>query len=277
RRAYGRAFERVQEYIRAGDCYQVNLARHYRAGFRGDHRDAAWQIYSHLCEVNPAPYCAYLETADGAIASLSPERFLRVEGATVTSMPIKGTRPRGGTDAEDAQQRAALLASEKDRAENLMIVDLVRHDLGRVCRPGSIQTPRLFDIESFAAVHHLVSTVTGERRADVTPLGVPGGGISRRVHHGAPKHAAMKIIDALEPVGRSIYCGAIGYVDGSGLLDSNVAIRTLVIGRDAIHCWGGGGIVADSRADKESREIDQKISQLLQGVVAVASNASRAR
>ncbi len=269
--AYGAAFESVMSRLLAGDCYQVNLARHFASRFEGSDHDTAWSIYRRVSAQQPAPFCAYLEFEEGVIASFSPERFLRITHDRVTSTPIKGTRPRSADPEEDLALRVALAASEKDRAENVMIVDLVRHDLGRVCRPGSIRTPSLFAVESFASVHHLVSTVTGERRPEVSSLAClaaafPAGSIT-----GAPKHAAMAIIDALEPVGRSFYCGAVGYVDDGGLIDTSVAIRTLVIEDGTVHCWGGGGIVADSRVDTERAEIDHKIGGLLQGVAEAAS------
>lgn len=269
---YAEAFATVMSHLVRGDCYQVNLARHFCALIDGDPHDAAWAIYHTLTQTQSAPFCAYLECPQGAIASLSPERLMRVDGSTVTSMPIKGTRPRGTEVRHDQAMSDELAASAKDRAENLMIVDLVRNDLGRVCRPGSIHAPAMFALQSFPSVHHLVSTVVGERLPAHSPLdclaaAFPAGSIT-----GAPKYAAMGIIDQLEPVGRSTYCGAIGYIDCGGLLDTNVAIRTLVIGDGKVHCWGGGGIVADSHLEPERREIEHKIARLLQGVVA-ASNS----
>lgn len=269
-RRYGEAFASVMSHLSGGDCYQVNLARHFCAPYEGDAHAVAWAIYRTLVQTQSAPFCAYLECPEGAIACLSPERLLRVDGATVTSMPIKGTRPRAAEARLDHALGEELTGSEKDRAENLMIVDLVRNDLGRVCRPGSIHAPAMFALESFPSVHHLVSTVVGERLPVHSPLAClaaafPAGSIT-----GAPKYAAMGMIDHLEPVGRSAYCGAIGYLDSGGLLDTNVAIRTLVISDGQVHCWGGGGIVADSQLESERSEIDHKIERLLQGVVAAS-------
>lgn len=209
---YRRGIERIQTYIQAGDCYQVNFTQRFRAACSGD----AWSAYSALRKACPTPFAGFVGLGDGAIVSLSPERFLRLQGGRVETRPIKGTRPRGHDEQSDAAQAQALLASEKDRAENLMIVDLLRNDLGRSCRIGSVRVPQLFALESYPNVHHLVSCVTGELadRLDAFDLlagSFPGGSIT-----GAPKIRAMQIIDELEPTRRSIYCGSLLYVDVRG-------------------------------------------------------------
>lgn len=258
-KGYGHAFDRVLDYIRAGDCYQVNLAQRFTAHAQGD----PWLAYQRLRRINPAPYSAYLSTPYAQILSASPERFLRVSGGEVETKPIKGTRPRAGHDRLDAERIAELLASDKDRAENLMIVDLLRNDLSKNCATGSVKVPRLFEVESFATVHHLVSTVTGRlapgRDAiDLLRGAFPGGSIT-----GAPKTRAMQIIEELEPHRRGVYCGAIGYVGYDGGMDSNIAIRTLVHSRGTVRFWAGGGIVADSQREAEYQETFDKAAALL--------------
>jgi para-aminobenzoate synthetase component 1 len=247
---YAAAFARIQRYIHDGDCYQANFAQRFRA--RVD--DDAWSCYLAMRETNPAPYAALLEYPFGRVLSASPERFLSLVGRQVRTEPIKGTRPRGGDPLQDQLLRSELFNSDKDRAENLMIVDLLRNDLGRVCEPGSITVPRLFAIESFATVHHLVSTVTGRLRDGCDALDLlracfPGGSIT-----GAPKRRAMQIIDELEPHRREVYCGSIIRLGFDGNLDSNIAIRTALLRDDSALYWAGGGIVADSTCDDEYRE-----------------------
>jgi para-aminobenzoate synthetase component 1 len=198
----------------------------------------------------------------GQVLSSSPECFLTLRSGQVETRPIKGTRPRRPDPAEDARQVAELSASPKDRAENLMIVDLLRNDLGRVCRPGSIRVPDLFRVEHYATVHHLVSTVTGELAAgrdalDLLAACFPGGSIT-----GAPKRRAMEIIQELEPAARGLYCGSLGYLGVDGDMDLNIAIRTLTVADRVAEFWAGGGLVADSRADDEYRECGHKARAL---------------
>lgn len=269
-RGYGHAFGRVLDYIRAGDCYQVNLAQRFTAHADGD----PWLAYQRLRMINPAPYAAYLSTPYAHILSASPERFLRVAGGQVETKPIKGTRPRAGHAKLDAERIAELVASEKDRAENLMIVDLLRNDLSKNCALGSVRVPRLFEVESFATVHHLVSTVTGrlaEGRDAIDLLrgAFPGGSIT-----GAPKTRAMQIIEELEPHRRGVYCGAIGYIGYDGDMDTNIAIRTLVHSRGIVRFWAGGGIVADSERDAEYQETFDKAAALLNLLQQSAASAS---
>ncbi|HEY5622199.1 MAG TPA: aminodeoxychorismate synthase component I, partial [Gammaproteobacteria bacterium] len=260
RETYGDAFNRIQEHIRAGDCYQVNLTQRFSAEVRGD----SWQAYELLRTVNPAPYSAYISTPSGDLLSSSPERFLRVAGQRVESRPIKGTRPRAASSAQDELLTSELRSSRKDRAENVMIVDLLRNDLGKTCEPGSVWVAALCDVESFANVHHLVSTVRGELARDTHAVDVlrgcfPGGSIT-----GAPKVRAMEIIESLEPHRRGVYCGAIGYIGFDGAMDTNIAIRTLLRNGDRLYAWAGGGIVADSDAESEYQESLAKVSTQLE-------------
>jgi para-aminobenzoate synthetase component 1 len=261
---YIEAISQVKQYITEGDCYQVNYAQHLCAPFEGD----LWQAYKRLRNANPAPYSAFWQWQDQAILSLSPERFIQAypENKIIKAQtkPIKGTVLRGKTVEEDQENAIQLLNSDKDRAENLMIVDLLRNDLGKSCIAGSIRVPKLFDLESFPNVHHLVSTVTGDLKPDYSPLDLlrgcfPGGSIT-----GAPKKRSMEIIDELEPIQRSVYCGSIGYLCASNQMDTNIAIRTVIAEDSTVHCWGGGGIVADSDANSEFEESMNKIRLMLE-------------
>ncbi len=255
---YRRAVEQVRDHIRRGDIFQANLSQRWSferspvldLGFSS----LVQQIAFVSEEFTPAPFAAYLDLGDHAIVSASPERFFQVRGRRVEARPIKGTRPRGGTPAEDAALSAALLASTKDRAENVMIVDVLRNDLGRVCETGSVIVPELCALESFPQVHHLTSTITGRLRPgfgafDLFTAAFPGGSIT-----GAPKIRAMEVIESIEPVRRHVYTGAIGYVDWSGDADWSIAIRTALLTPDAIHFAAGGGITADSDPDAEFEE-----------------------
>jgi len=257
---YEQAFRRIQHYIQEGDCYQVNLALRFSAECRGN----PWVAYQHLRTFNPAPYSAYLNFPEVQILSSSPERFLKVTESVVETKPIKGTRPRAGDAVGDATQVLELSDSLKDRAENLMIVDLLRNDIGKNCEPGSVHVPRLFEIETYATVHHMVSTVRGKLLAGHGPLDLlrgcfPGGSIT-----GAPKIRAMEIIEELEPTRRGVYCGSIGYIGFDGNMDSNIVIRTLVHADHTVRFWAGGGIVADSDAELEYQECHHKATALLQ-------------
>ncbi|MCQ4310677.1 aminodeoxychorismate synthase component I [Pseudomonas stutzeri] len=259
---YQRAVERIQQYIQAGDCYQVNFAQRFCAPCTGD----AWQAYRALRAACPTPYSGFMTLDNGAIVSLSPERFLRLTDGTVETRPIKGTRPRRHDPQADQAEAQILLASEKDRAENLMIVDLLRNDLGRSCEIGSVRVPELFSLESYPNVHHLVSSVTGTLAAgkdalDLLAGSFPGGSIT-----GAPKIRAMQIIDELEATRRSIYCGSLLYLDVRGEMDSSIAIRTLLISDGQASCWGGGGIVADSSWQAEYRESMDKVDILMKAL-----------
>jgi para-aminobenzoate synthetase component 1 len=259
---YLKRFQRIIDYIHAGDCYQVNLAQCFTARCVGD----SWAAWRHLQAKVNAPFAAYLEDGARAVLSFSPERFLRVHDGEVLTQPIKGTRPRSHEPLHDVANRLDLEGSDKDRAENLMIVDLLRNDLGRVCATGSVSVENLFETQSFTNVHHLVSTIKG-RLADprdvfkLMEACFPGGSIT-----GAPKLRSMEIINELETSRRSVYCGVIAWIDRSGNMDSNIAIRTLVRSGDKMHCWGGGGIVADSQGDEEHQETLDKISVFIRNL-----------
>ncbi len=259
-RGYLDAVTRVRDYIVAGDIFQANLSQRLDAPLEED----PWHLYRRLREVNPAPFAAYLEFDGLYLASASPERFLQLEpSGRVETRPIKGTRPRGLSPLHDAALSQALLESEKDRAENLMIVDLLRNDLSRVCRPGSIRVPELFALEGYRTVHHLVSTVVGQLApgrdaTDLLAATFPGGSIT-----GAPKVRAMEIIAELEPSRRGPYCGSIGYLSVSGAMDTSIVIRTFVALGGRAYFSVGGGIVADSDPEEEYRETLDKARALI--------------
>ena len=260
------ALRRVKEYIAAGDIYQANLTQRLTAPLE----TTAWDLYRRLTHTNPAPFAAFFETPDCVVISCSPERFLQVRSGEVETRPIKGTRPRGATPEQDEHLAKELLASAKDRAENVMIVDLERNDLGRVCDFGSVHVPELFALESYATVHHLVSTVRGRLRPGTTALdclrsSFPGGSIT-----GAPKVRSMEIIEELEPTRRGIYTGAIGYLCFSGDMDVNIVIRTPVIKDGLAHFQVGGGIVADSDPEAEYEETLDKARALARALAAEA-------
>ncbi|MBL0140723.1 MAG: aminodeoxychorismate synthase component I [Betaproteobacteria bacterium] len=258
REAYLPRAARIIDYIRAGDTYQVNLTREFRVAYCGD----AWEFYRHLHDTNPAPMGAFLEYPFGCVLSSSPERLMTVEAGVAMTQPIKGTRRRRADPGEDARVRAELEASAKDRAENVMIVDLLRNDFGRVCEPGSVAAPRICELESFATVHHLVSTVTGRLApgrdgVDLLQACFPGGSIT-----GTPKRRAMEIIDELEPHRREVYCGAIGYATTAGRLDVNIPIRTTLAAGGELRFYAGGGIVADSSPESEFEETEVKVAAI---------------
>lgn len=259
RKQYGEKFRQIQQYLLAGDCYQVNLAQRFHASYSGDE----WQAFTRLNAACRAPFSAFLRLEHQAILSLSPERFLLLQQGNIQTRPIKGTLPRLGNPADDAQQARRLADSTKDRAENLMIVDLLRNDIGRVALPGSVRVPELFVVEQFPAVHHLVSTVSGQLPASKHPCDLlracfPGGSIT-----GAPKIRAMEIIEQLEPVRRNAWCGSIGYISFCGNMDSNITIRTLIAQNGMLYCSAGGGIVCDSDEQGEYLETLAKVEAML--------------
>ncbi|EGU49707.1 para-aminobenzoate synthase component I [Vibrio orientalis CIP 102891 = ATCC 33934] len=256
---YSDKFAKVQEYLRSGDCYQINLAQRFKAQYQG----SEWQAYQKLENVNQGPFSAFIRTDKGAVLSVSPERFLQVKDKQIETKPIKGTRPRSEDKSTDQQAAYDLAHAEKDQAENLMIVDLLRNDVGRVAKPGSVHVPKLFDIESFPAVHHLVSTIRAEldvgySSTDLLRASFPGGSIT-----GAPKIRAMEIIEELEPHRRNAYCGSIGYISRHGRMDTSITIRTLVAEQGTMYVWAGGGLVADSQCDAEYQETLDKLSRIL--------------
>ncbi|MGD8176620.1 aminodeoxychorismate synthase component I [Marinimicrobium sp. ARAG 43.8] len=256
--SYQKKLSQIQAYIRAGDCYQVNLAQRFQADCQGDPLAA----YLALRQALPSPFSGYLPRPEGAILSLSPERFIALRNGVAETRPIKGTAPRHPDPIRDQAEADALRRSAKNRAENLMIVDLLRNDLSKCC--DEVRVPALFELQSFANVHHLVSTVTGHLKSGATAVDLlrgsfPGGSIT-----GAPKIRAMEIIEELEPVRRSVYCGSLGYLSADGQMDTSIAIRTLVCHQNRLYCWGGGGIVADSEPDAEYQESLNKVRVLME-------------
>ncbi len=252
---------KVIEYIRAGDAFQVNLSQRFEAQLPT--LFDAFTHYTIMRETNPAPFASYMNLGRVIISSASPERFLKVdETRGVQTRPIKGTRKRAAGKREDARLKAELEASAKDRAENIMIVDLLRNDLSKCCEPGSIEASEICKVESFASVHHLVSTVKGALREDCDPLDLikacfPGGSIT-----GAPKIRAMEIIEELEPTRRGPYCGSMAYIGFDGVMDSNIMIRTLVYNGEHVSLQVGGGITAESDAQAEYEETLDKAEAL---------------
>lgn len=260
REEYGEKFRQVQAYLHSGDCYQVNLAQRFQASYSGDE----WLAFCQLNQANRAPFSAFIRLEQSAVLSLSPERFIQLNNRQIQTRPIKGTLPRLDEAEQDRQQAEKLRTSSKDRAENLMIVDLMRNDIGRVAVPGSVRVPELFVVEPFPAVHHLVSTITAELPAnlhatDLLRAAFPGGSIT-----GAPKVRAMEIIDELEPHRRNAWCGSIGYISLCGNMDTSITIRTLTAAEGKIVCSAGGGVVADSDEQAEYQETFDKVNRILQ-------------
>jgi para-aminobenzoate synthetase component 1 len=256
---YAKAVDQVKDEIAAGNVYQANLTHRMERDFAGD----PWALYRALRRINPAPFACFLELPEVSVTGSSPELFLRVHpGGLVESRPIKGTRPRGRHGAEDDARRAALAASEKDRAENLMIVDLVRNDLGRVCEIGSVAVPELMQVEEYASVFQLVSSVTGRLRPDRDVFDLLRATFPPGSMTGAPKIAAMTLLARLEPVRRAIYSGAIGYLDVRGGADLSVVIRTLLLKEGRAYLHSGGAVVADSDPRDEWRETLDKAAPL---------------
>ncbi len=256
RSAYLQKVRKALDYIHAGDIFQANLSQRFDAELPSDFN--AFAHYCHLRKVNPAPFASYMNFGPVKIASASPERFIRVQDRAVETRPIKGTRPRLFDPAIDQLFRNQLENSEKDRAENAMIVDLLRNDLSKVCEDHSIDVPTLFGLESFAKVHHLVSTVTGSLRIDKSPVDLleacfPGGSVT-----GCPKVRAMEIIEELEPTRRGPYCGSLGFIGFNGNMDTSIAIRTLVYNGNSVSFQTGGGIVSDSDPAAEYQETFDK-------------------
>ncbi|GGY82473.1 anthranilate synthase component I family protein [Marinobacter zhanjiangensis] len=257
---YQAGVARILSYIQSGDCYQANLSQAFEGCFEG----SPWRAWQALTKAIPVPHGGYLDTGHWQLLSVSPELLLEITDKRVTSKPIKGTRPRDQDTLRDQELAEELAASPKDRAENLMIVDLIRNDLSHFCEPFSVRVPQLFGVESFRNVHQLVSTVTGALKADVTPFeamlsAFPGGSIT-----GAPKRRAMEIIDELEAHTREPYCGSLFWWGADNRLQSNIAIRSLQTLNDGrIRAWAGCGIVADSDPEEEYQESLTKIQRLL--------------
>jgi para-aminobenzoate synthetase component 1 len=260
--------QKTREHIFAGDIFEMCLTHRIESPFKGD----TWKLYSELRRINPAPFACYLELPEATLVSSSPERFLRLgSDRTAESRPIKGTRPRGATEEEDQRLYLDLQNTLKDQAENNMIVDLVRNDFGRVCRFGSVHVPELRIIERYATVYQMVSTIRGQLdeghdTIDLLRACFPGGSMT-----GAPKIEAMRIIDTLEPVKRSVYSGSIGYVDFSGSIDFNIVIRTIIVKNGTAYYNVGGAIVADSEPKAEYQETLDKARALMQALANVGS------
>ena len=256
---YSDSFAKIKSYIREGDCYQVNLAQRFNATVQGN----PWEAYQMLRRINPSPFSAYLNYQDFQILSNSPERFLSVHDQMVQTKPIKGTRPRSENNEIDDALMRELINSKKDQAENVMIVDLLRNDISKNCELGSVKVPKLFDIESYPNVHHMVSTITGKLRDNRSAIDLlrgsfPGGSIT-----GAPKVRSMQIIEELEPHRRGIYCGSIGYISNDGNMDTNIAIRTILHKNQKMYFYAGGGIVYDSDAEAEYQETFDKAAAMM--------------
>ncbi len=256
---YVDAFDRVKQYLLSGDAYQVNLTMPFHCS-----DDLTLSNPLNLLQRFNAPFSCYFKTDALTLFSVTPERFIRIDDTRMTTSPIKGTIPRGQTEAEDQANKEWLKNSQKNQAENLMIVDLLRNDLGRSAQTGSVNVTRLFDIESHANVHHMVSTIEAQKPVTMSHLeailnAFPGGSIT-----GAPKKRAMEIIQELEYGPRSLYCGSFGYFDDSGLTDFNILIRSIIATPNGAVCWGGGGLVMDSTADSEHTEIHDKVDRILQ-------------
>ncbi|CAG1018924.1 partial para-aminobenzoate synthetase component I, partial [Burkholderiaceae bacterium] len=267
RGAFEAGVQQIRDAIADGEVLQVNLTRREDAPFEGD----AWSLYEDLVAAHPAPFAAFIEAPGFAIASCSPERFVQMRGDHVQARPIKGTIGRGADALEDGQRRQWLAASEKNRAENLMIVDLMRNDIGRVARIGSVRVPELFALEPYASVWQMVSTVQAQLRpglgaADLLRACWPPGSMT-----GAPKLKAMQIIEALEPLRRGFYAGSIGYLDCTGAMDLSVVIRSAIVAQGRVMLQLGGGIVADSQPAAEWDETVAKGERLADVLNAAAS------
>ncbi len=260
KQTYEQAFLKVQEYLLSGDCYQINLTQQFTANCEGSLKT----VYPNFQKHNPAPFSALMLFPEIEILSCSPERFLQLKNNIVTTQPIKGTRRRSKNELEDHALKQQLKDSEKDKAEHVMIVDLLRNDLSRVCIPGTVHVTELLEAYTFANVHHLISTIQGELTADNDAFDLiencfPGGSIT-----GAPKKRVMEIIAELETTKRGVYCGSIGYIGFDGNVDLNIAIRTLVHDKNThkIYCGAGGGIVLDSNCEQEFQECLDKVGNL---------------
>lgn len=255
---YIEKFSAVKRYIGSGDCYQVNLAQRFSVQVDGD----PWEGYMQLREINPSPFASYFNVPNCQVLSVSPERFIRVDNKLVQTKPIKGTRPRSKNNNKDEKLKEDLQSSIKDRAENVMIVDLLRNDLSKCCEINSVKVTKLFHIESFPTVHHLVSTIEGRLPENTSSLELlresfPGGSIT-----GAPKIRAMQIIEELEPHRRGLYCGSIGYIGFNGKMDTNIAIRTVIQRDGRAYFYAGGGLVWDSDEKEEYQETFDKAAAI---------------
>ncbi|KNZ41817.1 aminodeoxychorismate synthase component I [Acetobacterium bakii] len=259
---YMNALDAIHDYIRAGDIYQTNMTQRFECELQL----TPLELYGALRKINPAPFASYIDFGEGQIVCSSPERFIQIKGRNIETRPIKGTMPRGKTPVEDNENRNTLINSDKDKAELLMIVDLERNDIGKICKSGSVKVPELYKLEEYETVFHLVATVIGELRDDVDAVDAikatfPGGSIT-----GAPKIRAMEIIDELEPTQRNIYTGSIGYIGFNGDLDLNIVIRTILCKDKKAYLQVGGGIVWDSQNESEYEETFDKARALMEAL-----------
>ncbi|AWN74225.1 aminodeoxychorismate synthase component I [Legionella anisa] len=259
---YIKAFSSVYQFLKEGRSYQVNLTQPFHVAYEGD----SWTFYKKICLKNPVPFAAFLRTAHADILSFSPERFLFHEEGKLVTSPIKGTIGRSTSHMEDEELKNKLTSCEKNRAENVMIVDLLRNDLGKIAQPGSVHVTSLCEVQSYNSVHHLVSTIEAQCLATVPPFDAflscfPGGSIT-----GAPKIESMRIIHEQESYARGIYCGSIGYFSRHGRFDTNIAIRTVTAKENMLHLAAGGGIVIDSNWEDEYRECFIKIAAVINGL-----------
>lgn len=260
---YAEKFKAVQFHLRQGDCYQINLTQRFSAGYQG----SLWTAYKKTRTQMPTPFSAFLNlNPNQAILCHSPERFLFLNDRRIETSPIKGTAPRAADPEQDRASAHFLLNSQKDRAENVMIVDLLRNDIGKVSEIGSVHVSKLCALESFSNVHHLVSTIQSNLLKTKTPIDLlaacfPGGSIT-----GAPKYRVMQIIEALESTRRSLYCGTLGFIDLNGNMDTNIIIRTLLADHNKIYSFAGGGIVIDSECESEYQECWSKIQSLFRAL-----------
>ena len=254
--------KRAKEYIREGDIFQANLSQRFEAEFEGD----PWEFYKRLNEINPSPFGGYINFDDMSIVSASPERLIKINGKYIETRPIAGTRPRGKSSQNDIALSKELLLNEKERAEHIMLVDLERNDLGRVCKYGTVKVDELMILESYSHVWHIVSKVVGELKDDVKFIDIlracfPGGTIT-----GCPKVRCMEIIEELEPVRRGIYTGSMGYIGYDGRIDLNIIIRSALVKNGKIYCYAGAGIVADSNPEKEYEETLFKAEAIMEAL-----------
>ncbi len=270
RGVYKRAFQQIKEHLYSGNCYQVNLTHTFKAGFKGSTLSA----YLALRAINPMPYAGFLNFKGGEILSFSPELFFKANQQHVETQPIKGTAKVLDEPSLDTKQQEALKNCPKNKAENLMIVDLLRNDLSKVCKPHHVKVGYFCKLHTFRGVHHLVSTITGELLSKETHMSLfkalfPGGSIT-----GAPKKAAMEIIDELEVNRRHVYCGAIGYFSSNNKSQFNIAIRTMIAEQSQIFCAAGGGIVLDSDENEEYQESLDKIAVITRALSAMEEYSS---
>ncbi|WP_058473762.1 aminodeoxychorismate synthase component I [Legionella quateirensis] len=259
---YQHSFSAINSYLNEGRTYQVNLTQPFHADFSGD----SWEIYRTITNKNPVPFSAFIRNKEADILSFSPERFLQYNQGTILASPIKGTIARSIDPNIDEELKNQLISCEKNRAENVMIVDLMRNDLGKIAKPGSVKVTNLCEVQSYNSVHHLVSDIEATCMDHLNPFDIflscfPGGSIT-----GAPKLEAMNIINEQEPYARGIYCGSIGYFSSHGRFDTNIAIRTITAKNNILHLAAGGGILIDSKCEDEYLECYTKIAAIINGL-----------